>query len=83
MVSSWLAEKDRLGLKTIWMQLGVINEDAAALAREAGLTVVMDRCPKIEYGRMSGEISWMGVNRKVIDNRKPLLFGKGGSLKRI
>ncbi len=78
-----LAEKDRLGIKTIWMQLGVINEAAAAMAREAGLTVVMDRCPKIEHGRFSGEIGWMGVNRRVIDNRKPLLFGKGGSLKRV
>jgi uncharacterized protein len=77
-----LAEKDRFGLKTIWMQLGVVNEMAAAEAREKGLTVIMDRCPKIEYGRHSGEIGWMGVNRKVIDNRKPLLFGKGGSLKR-
>ncbi|MBV9993014.1 MAG: hypothetical protein JOZ72_17180, partial [Alphaproteobacteria bacterium] len=44
--------------------------------------VVMDRCPKIGYGRLSGEIGWMGVARGVIDNRKPLLFGKGGSLKR-
>jgi predicted CoA-binding protein len=77
-----LAEKDRLGIKTIWMQLGVISEEAARLARDAGLTVIMDRCPKIEHGRFSGEIGWMGVNRKVIDNRKPLLFGKGGSLKR-
>lgn len=77
-----LAEKDRFDLKTIWMQLSVINEEAATLAQEAGLNVVMDRCPKIEYGRMSGEISWMGVNRKLIDNRKPLLFGKGGALKR-
>jgi uncharacterized protein len=81
-VEEALGEKDRLGLKVIWMQLGVINEDAAAKAREAGLTVIMDRCPKIEYGRMSGEIGWMGVNRRLIDNRKPLLFGKGGSLKR-
>jgi len=81
-VEEALAEKDRLGLKTIWMQLGVINEEAAAKARDAGLTVVMDRCPKIEYGRFSGEIGWMGVNRRVIDNRKPLLFGKGGSLRR-
>jgi uncharacterized protein len=78
-----LAEKDRLGIKTIWMQLGVINEHAATMARDAGLTVIMDRCPKIEHGRFSGEIGWMGVNRKVIDNRKPLLFGKGGSLKRV
>jgi uncharacterized protein len=78
-----LAEKDRLGIKTIWMQLGIVNEEAATMAREAGLTVIMDRCPKIEYGRFSGEIGWMGINRRVIDNRKPLLFSKGGSLKRI
>jgi hypothetical protein len=76
-----LAEKDRLGIKTIWMQLGVVSEDAAKLATDAGLNVVMDRCPKIEYGRMSGEIGWLGVNRKVLDNRKPSLFSKGGSLK--
>jgi len=81
-VEEALEQKDRLGLKTIWMQLGVINEEAAEMAREAGLTVIMDHCPKIEYGHFSGEIGWMGVNRKVIDNRKPLLFGKGGSLKR-
>ena len=81
-VKEALAEKDRLGLKTIWMQLGVISEEAETLAKEAGLTVIMDRCPKIEYGRLSGEIGWMGVNRKVIDNRKPLLFNKGGALKR-
>ena len=81
-VAEALAEKERLGIKTIWMQLGVVNEEAAEMARAAGLAVVMDRCPKIEYGRMSGEIGWMGVSRGIIDNRKPLLFGKGGSLKR-
>ena len=75
--------KDKLGIKVIWMQLGVISEEAAELARAAGLTVIMDRCPKIEHGRFSGEIGWMGVNRKVIDNRKPMLFGKGGSLNRL
>jgi hypothetical protein len=79
-VAEALAEKDRLGLKVIWMQLGVVSEEAARLAEAAGLTVVMDRCPKIEHGRFSGEIGWMGVNRKVIDNRKPLLFQRGGSL---
>ena len=81
-VAEALAEKERLGIKTIWMQLGVVSEEAAEMARAAGLAVVMDRCPKIEYGRLSGEIGWMGVSRGVIDNRKPLLFGKGGSLKR-
>jgi predicted CoA-binding protein len=78
-----LEEKDRLGIKVIWMQLGIVSEEAASLAREAGLTVIMDRCPKIEHGRFSGEIGWMGVNRRVIDNRKPLMFHKGGSLKRL
>ena len=68
--------------QVIWMQLGIRNDEAAKLAEANGLKVVMNRCPKIEYGRLSGEIGWMGVSRGVIDNRKPLLFGKGGSLKR-
>jgi predicted CoA-binding protein len=76
-----VAEKDRLGVKVLWMQLGVISEEARQIGEDAGLTVVMNRCPKIEHGRFSGEIGWMGVNRRVIDNRKPLLFGRGGSLK--
>jgi uncharacterized protein len=80
-VAEALEEKDRLRIKVIWMQLGVISEEAATLAEAAGLSVVMDRCPKIEYGRLSGELGWMGVHRKVIDNRKPKLFSKGGSLK--
>ena len=75
-----MAEKDRLGVKVLWMQLGVISEEAERIGRDAGLTVIMDRCPKIEHGRFSGEMGWLGINRKVIDNRKPLLFGKGGSL---
>ena len=51
-VQEAIREKNRLGLKAVWMQLGVINEDAARLASQAGLTVVMDRCPKIELGRL-------------------------------
>ena len=81
-VQEAIAEKSRLAIKVIWMQLGVISEEAAKLAEAAGLTVIMDRCPKIEHGRFSGEIGWMGVNRRVIDNRKPALFSKGGSLTR-
>ena len=77
-----IAQKDRLGVKVLWMQLGVINEEAAKRAEAAGLQVIMNRCPKIEYGRLSGEIGWYGVNRRTIDNRKHAAFNTGGALKR-
>lgn len=56
--------------QVIWMQLGVRNDEAAALAEANGLKVVMNRCPKIEYGRLSSEIAWMGVNTRTISSRK-------------
>jgi len=59
--------------KVIWMQLGVRNDEAAAKAEAAGITVVMNRCPKIEYGRLSGEISWSGVNSRTISAKRPIL----------
>ena len=72
--------KEALALKprpqVIWMQLGVRNDEAARLAEEAGLKVVMNRCPKIEYGRLSSEISWMGVNSRTITAKKAQL-GRG------
>ena len=69
--------KDRLGIKVIWMQLGVRNDQAAAEAEAAGFAVVMNRCPKIEYGRLSGEIGWAGVNARTLSSRRPLLSGRG------
>jgi hypothetical protein len=63
--------------RVIWMQLGVRNDDAAALAEAKGVTVIMDRCPKIEYGRLSGEISWQGVNSRILSARKPALAARG------
>src|SRR5215831_8159869 len=63
--------------QVIWMQLGVRNDEAAAAAEAAGLKVVMNRCPKIEYGRLSSEISWMGVNSRTITAKKAQLFGRG------
>ena len=59
--------------KVIWMQLGVRNDAAAERAEARGVTVVMNRCPKIEYGRLSGEIGWSGVNSRTISSRKPVL----------
>jgi predicted CoA-binding protein len=59
--------------KVIWLQLGVRNDAAAAKAEEAGVKVVMNRCPKIEYGRMSGEIGWNGVNSRMISSKKPVM----------
>jgi hypothetical protein len=69
--------KDRLGIKVVWMQLGVRNDEAAALAEAAGLSVVMNRCPKIEYGRLSGEIGWVGVSTGLISSQRPKLAGHG------
>jgi predicted CoA-binding protein len=59
--------------KVIWMQLGVRNDATAAKAEAAGIKVVMNRCPKIEYGRLSGEIGWTGVNSRVISSKKPIM----------
>ena len=59
------------------MQLGVRNDAAARLAEDAGLKVVMNRCPKIEYGRLSSEISWMGVNSRTLSSKRAPLLGKG------
>lgn len=63
--------------KVLWTQLGVQHDAAAARAEAAGLRVVMNRCPKIEYGRLSGEIGWTGVNSRTISARKPVRLGQG------
>ena len=59
-----------LGVETVWMQLGVVNHDAARRAEAAGLHVVMNRCPKIEYARLSGELGWNGINSRVISAKR-------------
>jgi len=58
-----MAEKN---IKVLWMQLTVRNDKAAELAEAAGLTVIMNRCPKIEFARLSGELGWSGINTKII-----------------
>ena len=63
--------------KVIWMQLSVRDDHAAARAEARGVQVIMDRCPKIEYGRLSGEIGWQGINSRLISAKRPALAGKG------
>ncbi len=65
-----VAMAEEKGIRVVWMQLGVVNDEAAALAREAGLEVVMDRCPKIEFGRLNAELSWGGFDSGVITARR-------------
>ena len=63
-------EAIEVGAKVIWMQLTVRHDEAAKRAEDAGLTVIMDRCPKIEFGRLTGELGWSGINTKVITSRR-------------
>ncbi len=63
-------EAIEIGAKIVWMQLTVRHDEAAKKAEEAGLTVIMDRCPKIEFGRLSGELGWSGVNTRVLTSRR-------------
>jgi predicted CoA-binding protein len=63
--------------QVIWMQLSVRDAVAAVTAEAAGIKVVMDRCPKIEYGRLSSEISWMGINSRTLSSKRAQNYGGG------
>jgi uncharacterized protein len=63
-----------IGAKAVWMQLGVRHNDAAAKAERAGLKVVMNRCVKIEFGRLSGELSWSGINSGIVSSKRRRLI---------
>jgi len=66
----------KIGAKVVWMQLGIVNEEAAQKARDAGLEVVMDRCVKIEYARLFGGLNTAGVNTGVISAQRPVIFNR-------
>ncbi len=69
-VPPFVEQAIKIGAKVVWMQLGIVNEEAAARAREAGLEVVMDRCMKIEHARLFGGLNFVGVNTRVVSSKR-------------
>ena len=65
-----------IGAKVMWLQLGIIHQQAAETARDAGLEVVMDRCIKIEYARLFGGLNTIGVNTGIISAKRPLIINR-------
>ncbi|MDH3633092.1 MAG: CoA-binding protein [Gammaproteobacteria bacterium] len=75
-VMPFVEDAIKIGAKVVWMQLGIVNEEAAQKARDAGLEVIMDRCVKIEYARLFGGLNTAGVNTGVISSQRPTVFNR-------
>jgi predicted CoA-binding protein len=75
-IPAFVDQAIEIGAKVVWMQLGIIHEEAAQKARDAGLEVVMNRCMKIEYARLFGGLNTIGVNTGVISAQRPRIFNR-------
>ncbi len=75
-VMPFVEDAIEIGARVVWMQLEIVNQEAAERAREAGLEVVMDRCIKIEYARLFGGLNTAGVNTGVISSQRPQIFNR-------
>ena len=78
-IRSFVDEAIKIRPKTIWLQLGLIDKKGEKKAKESGINFIMNRCPKIEFARLSGELGWAGINSDVISNKRfssypPLFF---------
>ena len=72
-ILAFVKEAIKIKTKTIWLQLGLIDKKSEKIAKSANINFIMNRCPKIEYAKFSGEIGWAGVNSNVISNKRNLL----------
>ena len=72
-ILKFVKEAIEVNTKTIWLQLGLIDKKSEKIARSANINFVMNRCPKIEYAKFSGELGWAGINSNVISNKRTLL----------
>ena len=72
-ILAFVKEAIKIKTKTIWLQLGLIDKESEKIATSANINFIMNRCPKIEYAKFSGELGWAGVNSNVISNKRNLL----------
>lgn len=72
-INKFVSEAIKIKTKTIWLQLGLFDKESENLAKKSGINFIMNRCPKIEYARLSGQLGWAGINSNFISNKRILL----------
>ena len=75
-IYSFVQEAIKIKTKTVWLQLGLIDKKSEQIAKKAGIKFIMNRCPKIEYAKFSGELGWAGINSNIISNKR-FIFKNG------